>query len=295
MVRQGKRQVGSSIKPFIYSFAIEQLGYTPCTLVPNLPTTIETETGDAWTPKESSKIEYTGELKPLRWGLANSRNNYSAWIMKQAKQPVAVANFIHKMGITSYIDPVYALCLGTPDVSLFEMVGAYGTFVNRGVHTTPIVVTRIEDRHGNLLAQFTARTSDAISEQTAYTMLGMLKNVVDAGTGNRLKYAFKLSGDIGGKTGTSQKSSDAWFMGVTPKLVGGAWVGAEDRSVHLYAGGEGSVMALPIYGRFLQQVYADPRLGIRMTDLFMPPVGAVTYNCNEETTSDSNLPDEFFD
>ena len=300
MVKQGKRQVGSTIKPFIYTFAIDHLGYTPCTMVPNLPTTIETDTGEPWQPKEAGKVEYDGRPRPLKWGLANSRNNYSAWIMKQAKQPAAVADFIHKMGIMSYIDPVYALCLGTPDVSLFEMVGAYATFVNRGVYTEPIFVTRIEDRHGNLISSFSATSSDAISEQTAYTMLGMLKNVINAGTAGRLRWQFGFTGDMGGKTGTSQENRDAWFMGVTPKLVAGVWVGGEDQSVHLWSRGEGSALALPIYGEFLKRVYADPRLGIRQTDLFQAPVGAVSYDCDpeEEVIEEPSITpeeDEFFE
>lgn len=299
MVKQGKRQVGSTIKPFVYTFAIDHLGYTPCTLVPNLPTTIETDTGDAWQPKEAGGREdiYTGALKPLKWGLANSRNNYSAWIMKQAKQPAAVADFIHKMGIHSYIDPVYALCLGTPDVSLFEMVGAYSTFVNRGVYTEPLFVTRIEDRHGNLISSFAPASKDAISEQTAYTMLGMLKNVINAGTAGRLRFQFGFTGEMGGKTGTSQENRDAWFMGVTPKIVAGVWVGGEDQSVHLWSRGEGSALALPIFGEFMKRVYNDPRLGIKQTDTFLPPVGVVTYECDSEEAVEqpSSQPDEFFD
>ncbi|MBR3931333.1 MAG: transglycosylase domain-containing protein, partial [Tidjanibacter sp.] len=186
MAKQGKRQVGSTIKPFIYTFAFDHLGYNPCTMVPNLPVTIETYTGEAWTPKEAGKVIYDGELYPLKWGLARSRNNYSAWIMKQANQPEAVADFIHNMGIMSYIDPVNAICLGTPDVSLFEMVGAYSTFANRGVYTEPIFVTRIEDRHGNVLAEFNTTSTVAISEHTAYTMVDMLRTVVQRGTGGRL-------------------------------------------------------------------------------------------------------------
>ncbi len=297
MVRQGKRQVGSTIKPFIYTFAIDHLGYTPCTMVPNLQTVIETESGDAWSPREAGRVEYDGVMHPLRWGLALSRNNYSAWIMKQAKQPAAVADFIHKLGIHSYIDPVYALCLGTPDVSLYEMVATYCIYANRGVYTEPIFVTKIEDRHGNLISQFAPTTSDAISEQTAYTMLDMLKFVVSNGTANRLRYEFGVTGEVGGKTGTTQKNADAWFMAVAPKLVAGAWVGAEDPSVHLYSQGEGSVMALPIYGRFMQLVYKDARLGVRPDDKFPIPVGAVTYNCDDETGYE-NTPqkrDEFFD
>ena len=299
MVKQGKRQVGSTIKPLIYTFAIDQLGFTPCTMVPNLQVTIESYAGDAWTPKEASKVEYDGVLHPLKWGLARSRNNYSAWIMKQAKQPQAVADFIHRFGIRSYIDPVYALCLGTPDFSLFEMVGAYGTFVNRGVHTEPIFVTRIEDRQGNVLASFTPQTSDVISEQTAYTMLGMLQNVVTSGTAGRLKWMYGFDGEIGGKTGTSQKNADGWFMGVTPKLVAGAWMGGEDPSIRFLAGGEGAAVALPIFGGFMKRVYADPRLGIKKTDLFPRPAGAVSYDCDEQNTGSGaqetyNDYDEFF-
>lgn len=298
MVKQGRRQVGSTIKPFVYTFAIEQLDLTPCTQVPNLPVTIETD-NEPWSPREASKVVYDGEWKPLRWGLANSRNNYSAWIMKQARQPQAVADFIHKFGIRSYIDPVYALCLGTSDFSLFELVGAYGTFANRGVHVDPIFVTRIEDRHGNVLANFTSPSQDAISEQSAYTMLGMLKRVVNAGTAGRIR-ALGLKADMGGKTGTSQKNSDAWFVGVTPKLVAGAWVGGEDRSIHLSSGGEGSRIALPIFANFMKKVYGDSKLGITEKDQFPIPVNAVSYDCDESAEPAAALPssgggDEFFD
>ena len=298
MAKQGRRQVGSTIKPFVYTFAIEQLDLTPCTQVPNLPVTIETD-NEPWSPREASKVVYDGEWKPLRWGLANSRNNYSAWIMKQAKQPEAVADFIHNMGIRSYIDPVYALCLGTSDFSLFELVGAYGTFANRGVHVDPIFVTRIEDRHGNVLANFTSPSQDAISEQSAYTMLGMLKRVVNAGTAGRIR-ALGLKADMGGKTGTSQKNSDAWFVGVTPKLVAGAWVGGEDRSIHLSSGGEGSRIALPIFANFMKKVYGDSKLGITEKDQFPIPVNAVSYDCDESAEPAAALPssgggDEFFD
>ena len=298
MAKQGRRQVGSTIKPFVYTFAIEQLDLTPCTQVPNLPVTIETD-NEPWSPREASKVVYDGEWKPLRWGLANSRNNYSAWIMKQARQPQAVADFIHKFGIRSYIDPVYALCLGTSDFSLFELVGAYGTFANRGVHVDPIFVTRIEDRHGNVLANFTSPSQDAISEQSAYTMLGMLKRVVNAGTAGRIR-ALGLKADMGGKTGTSQKNSDAWFVGVTPKLVSGAWVGGEDRSIHLSSGGEGSRIALPIFANFMKKVYGDSKLGITEKDQFPIPVNAVSYDCDESAEPAAALTssgggDEFFD
>ncbi|MBO7197654.1 MAG: transglycosylase domain-containing protein [Tidjanibacter sp.] len=281
MAKQGKRQVGSTIKPFIYTFAFDHLGYNPCTMVPNLPVTIETYTGEAWTPKEAgTKVVYDGEMYPLKWGMARSRNNYSAWIMKQANQPAAVADFIHNMGILSYVDPVNAICLGTPDVSLFEMVGAYSTFANRGVHTEPIFVTRIEDRHGNVLAEFSPTSTVAISEHTAYTMVDMLRTVVQRGTGVRMGWAYGMTDvEVGGKTGTSQENRDAWFMCVAPNLVGGVWVGGEDQSVHLSAKGEGSVVALPIYGEFLKKVMANGSLGVTREDTFHRPAGAKEYDC----------------
>lgn len=300
MVRQGKRQVGSTIKPFIYTFAFDMLGYNPCTLVPNSPVTIEASTGP-WSPKEAGNVPQEGELRPLYWGLANSRNNYSAWIMKQS-QPQAVADMIHKIGVHSYIDPVYALCLGTPQVSVFEMAGAFSTFANRGVHTEPIFVTRIEDKQGNVLASFSPQTYDAISEQTAYTMLDMLKRVVTAGTAGRLGYQFNLRGDIGGKTGTTNNSADAWFMGVTPHVVAGTWVGGEDPATHLLSGADGSRVALPIFGIFMKKVYADKSLGISMNDRFMEPIGVVRYDCDPKqaipapgaTATGESGGDEFF-
>ena len=220
MAKQGKRQIGSTVKPFIYTFAIDHLGLTPCTMVPNLPVTIETAVGAAWSPKESGNVEYDGVLHPLRWGLAHSRNNYSAWVMKQAKQPEAVADFIHNMGILSFIDPVYALCVGTFESNVFELVSTYSTFVNEGVHIDPIFVTRIEDRQGNLISSFIPQSQDAVNKHTAYTMLTMLQRVITAGTGGRLAWQFGMDNmDIGGKTGTSNENRDAWFMCVTPTLV----------------------------------------------------------------------------
>ncbi len=283
MAKQGKRQIGSTIKPFVYTFAIDQLGLTPCTMVPNLPVTIETATGAAWSPKEAGNVEYDGVMHPLAWGLAMSRNNYSASVMKQAKQPSAVANFIHNLGIRSYIDPVPALCLGTSESNVFEMVGAYSTFVNQGVYTDPIFVTRIEDRQGNVISTFIPQSQDAISEKTAYTMLGMLQGVVQGGTASRLKWAYNMANvEVGGKTGTSQKNRDAWFMCVTPRLVAGAWVGGEDQSVHLLSRGEGSVMALPIVGSFFEKVYSNSNLDISRNDRFVRPASAETYNCNKQ-------------
>ena len=301
MAKQGKRQIGSTVKPFIYTFAIDQLGLNPCAMAPNLPVSIETPAG-IWSPKEAGKVEYDGVLHPLYWGLANSRNNYSAWIMKQAKQPETVADFLHNMGIRSYIYPAYALCLGAFESNVFELVSTYSTFVNEGVHIDPIFVTRIEDRQGNLISSFIPQSQDAVNKHTAYTMLTMLQRVITAGTGGRLAWQFGMENmDIGGKTGTSNENRDAWFMCVTPTLVAGSWVGGEDQSVHLRAQGEGSVMALPIVGEFLKRSYDDPRLGLSRSAKFSRPEGWVAYDCPKEMMPEEGAaqqqmePDEFFD
>lgn len=282
MAKQGKRQIGSTIKPFVYTFAIDHLGLTPCTPVPNLPVTIETANGTAWSPKEASKVEQLGELHPLSWGLARSRNNYSAWIMKQAKEPAAVADFIHNMGIRSFIDPVPALCVGSSESNVYELTSAFSTFANQGVHTDPIFVTRIEDRQGNLIASFIPQSQDAVSERTAYTMLTMLQGVVNAGTAGRLRQYIPAGTEIGGKTGTSNKNRDGWFVGVAPKIVAGAWVGGEDQSVHLLSRGEGGVVALPIVGDFLKRVYGNGGLGVSSADRFVRPPQMPHYDCDEE-------------
>ena len=302
MAKQGKRQIGSTIKPFVYTFAIDHLGLTPCTMVPNLPVTIETSNGQAWSPKEAGKVEYDGVLHPLMWGLALSRNNYSAWLMKQTKEPEAVADFIHNMGIRSFIDPVPALCVGSSESNVYEMVSAFSTFANGGVHNDPIFVTRIEDRHGNLIASFIPQSQDAINERTAYTMLQMLKRVVDAGTAGSLRWRFDLHDvELAGKTGTSNENRDAWFMCVAPRIVAGAWVGGEDQQVHLRSRGEGSVLALPIVGDFLKRVYDDGSLGVSRLDQFVRPTMMPDYDCPMSvepvgtTGADEQRDDEFFE
>ena len=300
MAKQGKRQIGSTVKPFIYTFAIDHLGLTPCTMVPNLPVTIETAVGAAWSPKESGNVEYDGVLHPLRWGLAHSRNNYSAWIMKQAKQPEAVADFIHNMGILSFIDPVYALCVGSFESNVYEMVSAYSTFANEGVYNTPIFVTHIEDRQGNLISSFSSSSQDAISKESAYTMLTMMQNVITHGTGRRMGWAFNMYGvEIAGKTGTTNENRDAWFMGITPKLVAGSWVGGEDQSIHLTSSrGEGSVMALPIVGEFLRRVHNDPNINVDRDDKFVRPASWQMVECEDAISPASTATttqDEFFE
>jgi len=198
--------------------------------------------------------------------------------MKQYN-PEAVASTIHSLGIKSPMDPVPALCLGTPDFSLLEMTGAYCTYANKGVHIEPLIVTRIEDRYGNVISDFHPRKREAISESTAYLMINLLQGVVDQGTGNRLRWKYNFKGKIGGKTGTTQNNSDGWFMGVTPNLVTGVWVGGEDRDIHFdntYLG-QGANMALPIFALYMQQVYTDESIEISAEDKFEAPLN---FNAN---------------
>ncbi len=270
MVSQGKRQVGSTIKPFVYTLAMQE-GHTPCDLVPNVPQTFILPDGNSWTPRTAGK-ERAGEMVSLKWGLANSNNNITAWVMKQYS-PLAVAKIIHDLGIQSPIDPVPALCLGTPDFSLFEMVGAYNTYANKGVHIEPMAVTRIEDRYGNVIATFHPNKREAIGEETAYLMLNLMQGVIDQGTGRRLRGKYALRSQIAGKTGTSQNHSDGWFMGIVPNLVTGVWVGGEDRDIHFQSMqlGQASNMALPIFGLFIQKIYNDSSLHIKAEDQFERP------------------------
>ena len=295
---QGKRQVGSTAKPFVYTFAIDHLGLTPCTPIPNLPVSIETPAG-IWSPKESGEVEYTG-VHPLYWGLAQSRNNYTAWIMKQAKRPEAVAEFIHDMGIKSFIDPVAALCIGSYDSNPYEMASAYCTFANEGVRIDPIFVTRIEDNQGNVLATFTPKTNDVLSRRVAYTMITMMQKVVTTGTARRMLYEFGFNDvEIAAKTGTTNDNVDAWFMCAVPNLVIGTWVGGEENAIHFTRNADGSRMALPIAGKFLTKIYADGSLGVERTDRFDRSEEEPDYSCDvdiveEEPQSDFVDDDNFF-
>ena len=290
----GKRQVGSTSKPFIYTFAIDHLGLTPCTPVPNLPVSIETPMG-IWSPKEAVEVEYSG-VHPLYWGLAQSRNNYSAWIMKQAKQPEAVAEFIHDMGIKSFIDPVVSLCIGSYDSNPYEMASAYCTFANEGVRIDPIFVTRIEDSQGNILATFTPKTNDVLSKRVAYTMVTMMQRVVTMGTARRMIYEFGFDDvEIAAKTGTTNDNVDAWFMCAVPNLVMSAWVGGEENSIHFTHGADGSRIALPITGKFLSKVYKNGSLGVNRSDRFERSDELPNYGCAENMEQqDSGEDDEFF-
>ena len=220
----------------------------------------------------------------LRWGLANSENNISAWVLKQFT-PQAVAQMAHKMGITSFIDPVPSVFLGTAEISVKEMVAAYSIFPNKGVYHSPLMVSRIEDKFGNTLATFQPESREVITENTAHLMCNLLEGVVTSGTGGRLRFRYDLKNPMGGKTGTTQEHADGWFMGVTPELVGGVWVGAEDRSIHFQnlANGQGASMALPIWAKFLQKIYADPQLKVYTGPFEYPADLVKRFDCDEVT------------
>jgi penicillin-binding protein 1A len=273
-VTQQKKQVGSTIKPFLYTIAMQN-GLSPCYEVENIPRSFDIP-GDSvpYIPKSSGSGEYNGKMVTLAWGLAQSENNISAWLMQQFK-PAAVADLMHKMGIRSFIDPVPSICLGTPDIKLEEMVGAYGTFANKGVYTRPMYVTRIEDKYGNTISRFTPKIEEVLTEDQAYLMLNLLQNVVVKGTAIRMRNEpYNLRNQIGGKTGTTQNHSNGWFMGITPNLVGGVWSGWEDQAIHFetLSEGQGANMALPIMAIFLKKVYADPKFGFMEADEFERPV-----------------------
>jgi len=271
-VKQGKRQVGSTIKPFLYTLAMQE-GMSPCDKVVNVPQTFMV--GDTtWTPKSTDNDDWIGQTVTLKWGLTKSSNNISAYLMKQYG-PEAMVEMMRKMGVGCYLDPVNSLCVGAADISVFDMVAAYNTFPSKGVYVEPIFVTRIEDSMGNVLGEFNNSKKEAISDYTAYLMANLMQGVVNSGTGIRLRAKYGLKGEIAGKTGTTNDQSDGWFIGYTPSLTAGVWVGAEDRQVHfesLSLGG-GSNMALPIWGIFMQKVLEDGTLGVYETDRFIKPKG----------------------
>lgn len=277
MVSLGRRQVGSTIKPFLYTLAMEE-GRTPCDEVVNKPYTLTTGTGEKWTPRNSNNKQY-GETVTLQWGLANSNNWISAYLMSQFT-PTALVKIMRSFGIQGPIDPVVSLCLGPAEIKLSEMVDAYTTFVNQGLRVEPLYVTRIEDNTGNVIATFTPKMKEIINANTAYKMIYMLKGVVDYGTAHRLRSRFGLRGEICGKTGTTQNNSDGWFIGFTPSLVSGAWIGGEDRGIHFDSMhlGQGANTALPIWALFMQKVYADQTLGYTQADKFVMPQNMKVIN-----------------
>jgi len=289
-INQQKKQVGSTIKPFLYTVAMQN-GYSPCYEVENIPRSFDIP-GDTvqWSPRSTGPKEYHGKMVTLAWGLAESENYISAWLMKQFK-PTAVTDLMHKMGVRSFIDPVPSIFLGTSDIKLEEMVGAYGTFANKGVYTKPMYVTRIEDKNGNTISKFTPKIEEVLSEDQAFLMLNLLQGVIRSGTGNKIRRdPYNLMNQIGGKTGTTQNHSNGWFMGVTPNLVGGVWSGWEDQAIHFETLGEGSGanMALPIMAIFLKKVYSDPQFGIMEADEFEVPSNFnMELDCNKVKKSSS--------
>lgn len=284
-----RRQVGSTFKPFVYAVAMADGQFSPCSKVPCIPVTFELPNGKTWTPKNSGKVK-EGEMISLREALAGSINWISAFLIKRTS-PEAVIRLARKMGIKSPIPAVYAIALGVPELSVYEMVGAQTTYANQGIYSEPIFVTRIEDKNGNILQTFVSKKQEAMSEETAFLMLELMKGVVDYGTGGRIRSSYGIKYPVAGKTGTTDDNSDGWFMGITPELVAGCWVGAEDMQVHFIntALGQGANMALPIWGLFMQKVYNDKSIKISRGDFEKPSkplkveIDCGKYNQQNET------------
>ena len=271
MVSTGRRQIGSTIKPFLYTYAMEE-GFTPCDEFLNEQPILTDENGREWAPRNSSHAR-EGEMVDLRWALTNSNNWISARLMNELS-PTQLARNMHNFGITNHIDPVVSLCLGPCEVSVKEMVGAYSAFANKGMRAEPVFVSAIADGNGNVLQEFSTKHTDVISEKAYYKILSLLLNVVDGGTGNRVRREpYNITAQMGGKTGTTNSNSDGWFMGFTPQLVSGVWVGGEERSIHFntMANGQGASMALPVYGLYMSKVYKDKSLPYSETARFPSP------------------------
>ena len=301
-VYQGRRQIGSTFKPFLYATAIEQLRLSPCDILPDALFCIEPMKHgnvDAWCPKNSGN-KY-GQMRTLKNALANSVNTVSARLMDKVG-PRPVINLARKMGITSYLPRVPSIALGTPDISLFEMVGAYSTFANKGIYVKPIMISRIEDKNGTVLFEVVPETTDVLSEESAYVTIDLLKGVTESGSGIRLRhqgadeanyayknvvtgYPYQFQNPIAGKTGTTQNQSDGWFMGMVPNLVTGVWVGGDDRAVHFedIAFGQGATMALPIWAMYMRGAYEIAELGISLEDFEAPEKLTIPIDCKQET------------
>lgn len=299
-VKQGRRQIGSTFKPFLYATAIDQLKLSPCDSLPDALFCIEPMKHgnmDAWCPKNSG--DKYGRTRTLKNALANSVNTISARIMDLVG-PKPVINLARKMGITSNLPPVPSIALGTPDISLFEMVGAYSTFANQGIYVKPIMITRIEDKNGRALYEVLPETQDVLSQEAAYVTVNLMQGVTTAGSGARLRHAgleetnyiyknvvtgypYIFENPIAGKTGTTQNQSDGWFMGMVPNLATGVWVGGEDRSIHFkdIGFGQGATMALPIWGNYMRSLYENPDFGISKEDFIAPEELSIPVDCDE--------------
>jgi penicillin-binding protein 1A len=292
-VTSSRRQVGSTFKPFLYTLAMQEGEYGPCTRIPNVPVSFELWDGSIYTPKNSSD-DREGEMVSLKWALANSVNYISAFLMKRYS-PLAVIDLVRRMGITGPIDPVPALALGTPDISVYEMAGAMATYANKGVYIKPSFVTHIEDQSGNLVEAFTPTQHEAMSEETAYLTLALMKGVVESGTGIRLRLGYGFNNPIAGKTGTTQNNSDGWFIGITPELATSVWVGAEERGARFrtLAQGQGARTAMPIWALFMQRVYADETINLSRED-FEKPQRPLTVETDCDKYDQQRSPRDFF-
>jgi len=305
MVKQGRRQIGSTFKPFVYASAIDQLHLSPCDSMPNGPFCIETgKYGllEPWCPRNSDN-KYEG-MRTLRGALANSVNTVTARLMDRVG-PANVRSLAQRLGVESEIPEAPSIALGTPDISLYEMLGAYGTFVNKGVYVKPVVVSRIEDKNGTVLYEFVPETKDVLSEEVAYTVVNLMEGVTKSGSGRRLRtkgaekwnkmydeiitgYPYEFKNPIAGKTGTTQNNSDGWFIGMVPNLISGAWVGGEDRQVRFSRTkyGQGASMALPIWGLFMKKCYADASLGVSKGKFPKPEELTINVDCSKTTKKD---------
>lgn len=274
MAGVGRRQIGSTVKPFLYTYAFEE-GFTPCDMFLNAQPSITLPTGEVWAPRNTGHARI-GEMVDLYWALTNSNNWISARLMSELS-PSTLARTMHTFGITNHLDPVVSLCLGPCDVSVREMVTAYTAFSNKGLRVDPIYVTKITDNNGNVISEFTPQYTEVMSQEAYFKMVNILQNVINSGTGSRLRRApYNITAVMGGKTGTTNYNADGWFMGFTPNLVSGVWVGGDERYIHFnrMAQGQGAAMALPIYGLYMKKVYADKSLPYSQTLQFPePPAG----------------------
>lgn len=294
--RQGKRQVGSTVKPFLYTFALQE-GLAPCDQAVCVPQTFVMFDGSTWTPRSTDKNDDIGRIVTLKWGLAHSSNNISAFLMKELG-PEGMVNMMHQMGVTAHVDPVYSICVGAAEVEVYNMVSAYNTFPSGGTYIYPQYVSRIEDADGRVLAEFSTQRREAISFRLASTMVEMMKGVVNNGTGSRLRSVYQLKGEIAGKTGTTNDNSDGWFIGYTPFITAGVWVGGEDRQVHFnsLALGGGSNMALPIWGIWMKKCLADPTVGFSEEESFAVPAdGTIGMNCDDSGLFLGGYGDDYVD
>lgn len=275
----GRRQVGSTFKPFVYAAAMRDSELSPCYELENSPVTFEDF--DNWTPKNSNDNR-EGENVTLKWALANSANFISAALIKDYTTPQAVVDLVKQMGITTPMEAYPSICLGTSDLSVMEMAGAMSTFVNKGIHKEPIFITKICDNKGMVLEVFNSKSNSALDEETSYLVLELMKGVVDGGTGGRLRFRYGLTSTIAGKTGTTDNNSDGWFIGLNPKLATAVWVGGELRSIHFRstALGQGASMALPVYALFMKRCEKDSKLNFYKGDFDRPPTMSVDMDCS---------------